>query len=212
MKTIYLRLMSCVSALALISVAAPCALAQCALPTKAVKPMSWSPQLGMRHGQLRLVDDDDKDRDQDRPSIVGMWHVIFTGKTVNGDPFPSVLQPVDNALVVWHRDGTEIMNSAREPQDGNFCLGVWKQTGENRYYLNHFPWKFNDTTGGTAGIGVPQDGVQLTEEVVVSPDGKSYSGNFTLQQYDTSGTLTTTIKGSLTATRVTTETKFTDLL
>ena len=208
MKTIYLRFMSCVGALALISVAAPCAAAQCALPAKAIKPANWLPRLGAQHGQLRLVDDDDKDR----PSIVGMWHVVFTGKTVNGGPYPDVLQPVDNALVVWHSDGTEIMNSARPAQDGNFCLGVWKHNGENRYYLNHFPWKFNDTTGGAAGIGVPQDGVQLTEEVTLSQDSKSYSGNFTLMQYDSSGNLTVTIKGTVAAKRITTETPFTDLL
>jgi len=208
MKTIYLRFVSCVGALALFSVAAPCALAQCALPAKAVKPASWSPQLGARHAQLRLVDDDNKDR----PSIVGMWHVVFTGQSYNGGPYPDMYQPVDNALVIWHSDGTEIMNSARPAQDGNFCLGVWKHNGEGRYYLNHFPWKFNDTTGAPAGIGVPQDGVQLTEEVVLSPDGKSYSGTFTLKQYDSTGTLTTTIKGILAATRITTETPFTDLL
>ncbi len=31
---------------------------------------------------------------------------------------------VDNAFVQWHSDGTEIMNSRRPAQDGNFCLGV----------------------------------------------------------------------------------------
>lgn len=31
------------------------------------------------------------------------------------------------------------MNSLRPPQDGNFCLGVWEQTGRSKYYLNHFP-------------------------------------------------------------------------
>ena len=208
MKTTYSRLMSCVGALALISVAAPCAIAQCALSVKPIKPANWLPRAAAQPSPLRLVDDDDKDR----PSIVGMWHVIFTGQTFNGNPYPDIYQPVDNALVVWHSDGTEIMNSARPAQDGNFCLGVWKHNGEGRYYLNHFPWKFNDTTGAPAGIGVPQDGVQLTEEVVLSPDGKSYSGTFTLMQYDSTGTLTTTIKGTLSAKRITTETPFTDLL
>jgi hypothetical protein len=76
------------------------------------------------------------------PSIVGMWHVIFTAKTSNGKDIPETV--VDNALAVWHSDKTEIMNSVRPPQDGNFCLGVWEQTGRNAYYLNHFPWFANE--------------------------------------------------------------------
>ena len=206
MKTIYLKLMSCVGALALVSVAASSALAQCAL--KPIKPASWLPDTGARHGSLRLVDDDGKDR----PSIVGMWHAVFTGQTFNGGTYPDAFQPADNALVVWHSDGTEIMNSARPPQDGNFCLGVWKHDGENRYYVNHFPWRPNDTTGGAAGIGIPQDGIQLTEQIVLSPDGKSYSGTFTLKQYDANGILTVTITGTIAAKRITTETQFSDLL
>jgi hypothetical protein len=47
---------------------------------------------------------------------------------------------IDNALVVWHSDYTEIMNSGRPPQDGDFCLGVWEQVGKSKYKLNHFAW------------------------------------------------------------------------
>jgi hypothetical protein len=46
--------------------------------------------------------------------------------------------PIDSGYVQWHSDGTEIMNSGRPPQNGDFCLGVWEKTGRSRYKLNHF--------------------------------------------------------------------------
>jgi hypothetical protein len=32
-------------------------------------------------------------------------------------------------MAVWHSDKTEIMNSGRPAQDGDFCLGVWESLG-----------------------------------------------------------------------------------
>jgi hypothetical protein len=208
MKVIYLRLMSCIAALALVSAVVPNAAAQCGMPSKPVKPANWLPQSSqVARLQLAAFDDDDSG-----PSIVGMWHAVFTGETVNGGPYPAALQPVDNSLVVWHSDGTEIMNSNRPAQDGNFCLGVWKETSKGHFLLNHIPWAGNDMAGGSSGIGNPQDGVQLTEEITLAPDGKSYTGHFTLVQYNSSGNVGVTITGSIAATRVTPTTPFTDLL
>src|SRR5215469_1269949 len=48
-----------------------------------------------------------------------------------GSSTPDLDTPIDNALVPWHSDGTELMNSARPPQDGDFCMGVWKRSGKN---------------------------------------------------------------------------------
>jgi hypothetical protein len=141
-----------------------------------------------------------------------MWHVVFTAHKVNGDPVPDPGMEIDNSIVVWHSDGTEIMNSSRPAQDGNFCLGVWKKTGKLKYYLNHIPWRGNDPTGGPGGIGNPLGGTQITEQVTLSPDGNSYSGYFTLTAYDTSGNIEVSFTGTLAATRVTTATKITDLL
>ena len=85
---------------------------------------------------------------------MGMWHVIFTAKTSFGKDIPDTV--IDNALAVWHSDKTEIMNSVRAPQDGNFCLGVWEKTGRSTYYLNHFPWFSNEFPNDTNnGIGMP---------------------------------------------------------
>lgn len=207
MRTNRGRFVSWIGALALIFTMAPCALAQCGLLTKSIKPTSWRPQYGGTHQMLvrtaALDDDDEQER-----SIVGMWHVIFTAQTMNGAPFSGV---IDNSLVVWHSDGTEIMNSSRPAQDGNFCLGVWTRTGRYRYYLNHLPWQGNDATNAPSGIGNPSGGTQLIEKVTLSRDGNSYSGTFTLDGYDTSGHVNVSFTGVLAAKRVTTSTSLADL-
>lgn len=205
MKAI-LRVMTYVGALALVLALVPVAKAQCGLPIKMAKPASWAPQLSAQRPRFVAVEDNN---DQRGPSIVGMWHVVFTGQTLNNAPFSGI---VDNAIVVWHNDGTEIMNSNRPAQDGNFCLGVWARTGALKYHLNHIPWQGNDPSGGPAGIGQPEDGVQLTEDVTLSADGNSYTGRFTLVAYDSAGNVSVTFTGTISATRITPDTPFTSLL
>jgi hypothetical protein len=162
-------------------------------------PQSWGGQ-----SASFLPSSDDADA-----TIVGMWHATFTAKTVNGSPIPNTV--IDNALVVWHRDKTEIMNSVRPPQDGNFCMGVWEKTGDT-YRLNHFAWFGNDTANAPSGIGNPAGPTQIVEEVTLSPDGKNYSGTFTLTAYDTSGHVAVTLTGVIAATRITLHTNVPDLL
>lgn len=142
--------------------------------------------------------------------IVGMWHVTFTAKGNEAGPPDGA--PIDNAVVIWHADGTEIMNSNRPAQDGNFCLGVWEKTGRSKYVLNHMPWQGNDTENASAGIGNPQGGAQIIEKISLSPEGNNYSGTFTLDAYDTSGNNVAHIIGVLSATRVTVNTNVKDLL
>jgi hypothetical protein len=143
-------------------------------------------------------------------SIVGMWHVTFTAWGNEAGPPDGT--PIDNALVTWHSDGTELMNSARPPQDGDFCMGVWKKTGKFTYNLNHFAWLANDTANAPAGIGNPTGPTRFFEEITLSPDGKHYTGKFTLDAYDTSGTQVAHIVGVIAGTRITTDTTVNDLL
>jgi hypothetical protein len=173
----------------------PSALGQCGMATKPMKPAVWHPQYGGAH--LMMVRAARGDDDEKEPSIVGMWHVIFTATT---GPVTGV---IDNSVVVWHSDGTEIMNSSRPAQDGNFCLGVWTQTGELKYYLNHIPWQGNAPSADFA-IGPFQGGAQ-------SPDGNSYSGSFTLDAYDVDGNPSGSFSGTLKAKRITTNTSFNDV-
>lgn len=166
-----------------------------------VVPQSWNGQSG-----LFLPISDSLSTDP----IVGMWHVAFTAQ--GNEIGPPDGTPIDNAMVVWHSDGTEIMNSNRPAQDGNFCLGVWEKTGKSRYKLNHMPWQGNDASNAPSGIGNPQGGVNIVEEVTLSPDGKHYSGTFTLDAYDTSGNQVAHVVGLISATRVTVNTRVKDLL
>ena len=166
-------------------------------------PQAW-PGLGaVQPGSLLLVSDD-------ADPIVGMWHVTFTAQ--GNEPGPPDGTPISNALVVWHRDKTEIMNSARPPQDGNFCMGVWTKTGKSKYKLNHFAWFGNDTAYAPSGIGNPVGPTQFIQEITLDPGGRHYTGTFTLNAYDTSGNLTAHILGVINATRVTITTTVPELL
>jgi hypothetical protein len=201
------RFAQAMGALALVLAMVPAAIAQCGMPTKLIKPSSWQPQLQGPRLMRAALGGDWLDGE---PGIVGMWHVIFTATTSNGTSIPATV--IDNALAVWHADHTEIMNSVRPPQDGNFCLGVWEQTGFNKYYANHFPWFANQFPNGTDnGIGMPTGPTQITETVTLAPDGNHFSGWFTLTAYSTSFTVVQTFTGSIAGTRITTSTKATDL-
>ena len=190
----------------------PSAVAQCGLSTKLVKPSSWQPRIGSARLIGAALGPFSEDDDRDGPSIVGMWHVVFTAHSMNGDAIPAPGAVIDNSLVTWHSDGTELMNSSRPAQDGNFCMGIWEKTGRYTYSLNHIPWQGNDPSNAPGGIGNPEGAAQLTEQVTLSPDGSHYWGSFTLTAYDLVGNQTITFSGTFYATRVTMTTKATDLL
>jgi hypothetical protein len=170
-------------------------------PAASFQPQSWQEQF--QPSSMLLVQ-------QNNDSIVGMWKVNFTAKgNPNGPPDGT---PIDAALVVWHNDGTEIMNSGRPAQDGDFCMGVWAKTGANRYRLNHFAWGGNDTTNAPTGIGNPTGPTHVTETVTLNSDATAYSGTFVLTAYDTSGNITAQIRGTINATRITVDTTVHSLL
>jgi hypothetical protein len=194
----------------LLGSATPKALATCGVSIKPIKPSAWSPQYGAAR-LTRTADDDAADKGN-IPSIVGMWHVVFTADTaLGGVTIPPTV--VDNALAVWHADHTEVMNSVRPPQDGNFCLGVWEQSGSNKYYLNHFAWYANEFPNTNAsGIGDPQGPTQFQEWVTVSPDGCHFTGSFHLTAYDLSNNVLAAFTGTLAGTRITVTTTEKDLV
>jgi hypothetical protein len=164
---------------------------------------SWQGSDPLQPGSLlRIAGDSDP--------IVGMWHVTFTAQ--GNEIGPPDGTPIDNALATWHSDGTELMNSARPPQDGDFCMGVWKRTRRFTYKLNHFAWFANDTANAPGGVGNPTGPARMLQQVTLSPDGKHYSGTFTLDAYDTSGTQVAHIVGVIAATRITVNTTVPDLL
>jgi hypothetical protein len=185
---------------------APAALAQCGMPSKLIKPSAFHPAIEDAVPRASTLNDLGVGQ-----SIVGMWHVLFTAQTMNGSAIPDTV--IDNALSVWHNDHTEIMNSVRPPQDGNFCLGVWQQTGRSSFYLNHFAWFANQFPNDTNnGIGDPVGPTRFTESVTVAPDGNHFTGTFTLTAYDTRGNVMIAFTGALSGTRITTSTTTADLL
>jgi hypothetical protein len=189
--------------------AVPAALGQCGLPAKAAKPAAWRPQFGA--ARLVRTADDDPLRREDGKSMVGMWHVIFTATASKGESMPSTV--IDNALAVWHSDRTEIMNSVRPPQDGNFCMGVWEQLDVSHYFLNHFPWYANEFPNASpSGIGDAQGPTQIQEWIKLSPDGDHFTGTFQLDSYDLSNNILASFTGTLAGTRITTRTKEKDLV
>ena len=127
--------------------------------------------------------------------IVGLWDVKFVSVGTPGIPDGTV---IDQAYVVWHSDGTEIMNSARPAISSNFCLGVWKQIGRRTFKLNHFA-KAWDMVTGTTYVGP----ANIKEQVVLDRDENSYHGTFTLDQFDTNGNVLAHITGTLTGARIT---------
>lgn len=207
--------MPALGALALACSMIPSALAQCGSLPKQAHPASLDMQSGQAHltnATFALTSNDAalNDEQEHRPSIVGMWHVTFTAE--GNQEGPPNGTPIDNAIIVWHSDHTEIMNSGRPPQDGAFCMGVWEETARCKYKLNHFAWAANDTTNAPGGIGNPAGPTHIVEEVTLSPDGKHYTGRFTLEAFDTSGNRTAHIVGETKGTRITMNTTVGDLL
>jgi hypothetical protein len=135
-------------------------------------------------------------------SIVGFWHVKFVSEGTTGIPDGTV---IDMGFSQWHSDGTEILNSSRPPATSNFCLGVWEKTGPHTYKLNHFALS-SDLNGHLVGPA------NIREDVTLDADGDSYSGKFSIDQFDLSGKALAHIVGNISATRITADTTITDIL
>jgi len=137
----------------------------------------------------------------DTDPIVGFWKVKLMSKDNSGIPDGTVL---DAGYSQWHSDGTEIMNSSRAPDTQSFCLGVWKKTGHARYKLNHFAISWaNGNLLGPANI---------REDVTLSHDGNSFTGTFTVDQYDQFGNSLVHLVGQIEGKRITVDTSVTDVL
>lgn len=127
-------------------------------------------------------------------AIVGMWKFEFISQGNLGLGIPDGVV-LDSGFQTWHADGTELTNSARPPQDGDFCMGVWAydKTG---YRLNHYAL-------GNNLDGTPAGPANIRERVTVSRDGNSLSGLFSIDQYDLAGTVVLVhLDGTFSATRV----------
>jgi hypothetical protein len=166
------------------------------------KTVSWQTPASFFGGLSLVRTSNDGDWSQ-RGDIVGMWRFTMSITGPNGQPIV-----IDDGYSQLHMDGTEIMNSgAHAPNTGNFCLGVWAQTGPGTYKINHFPLAWDSS--GTAAQGP----VHLVANVKLT-DHDHFSGPFTLDVYswdgneivNASGPPIAHLTGTFSATRVTTET------
>ena len=128
--------------------------------------------------------------------IVGFWKFKFVSQGSTGIPDGAV---IDNGFSQWHSDGTEITNSLRPPSTGNFCLGVYQQTGSSTYALNHFALGW-DLSGNFIGP------VQIRENVKLSHNGSQFTGTFTIDQFNPAGDVLAHVQGQVTGTRITVNT------
>jgi hypothetical protein len=175
----------------------------------AAKPAAWS----ATSGGARLVragyqPAEEGNQRNSAAAIVGMWHVKLVSQTItyfnNAPqlPFPEGVE-FDAGYQQWHSDGTEMLNSGgRPPAVSSFCMGVWEQIGPRTFKLNHFAisWTPGETRTGPTSI---------VEEVTISPNGKTFSGQFTITDYlETDGSSGSslskqdTISGPITGTRI----------
>jgi hypothetical protein len=171
------------AALAGVAAIAPAAWAGCG--NAPVKPASFD--VGSKGGQLTLADFVPT-ANMGSQGIVGLWSVSFVAGGAQ----------IDWGYSEWHSDGTEITNSGgHSPASGNFCLGVWRQSGGNTFHLKHFPLAYDPATGALVAK------IILTEDVTLDRTGNNYSGPFSLDIYDPTGaTLLQHIPGTITGHRV----------
>ena len=157
---------------------------------------SWHPQAGSVH-LLRSAYFPGDEEASPSASIVGMWHVKFIAKGNSGIPDGT---EIDAGYSQWHSDGTEIMNSGgRNPNTGDFCLGVWEKTGAMEYKLNHFAAAWDPTAGTDGALLGP---ARIQETVTLGASGNTFAGSFTISQYNEAGALLAQVKGNITATRI----------
>jgi hypothetical protein len=190
MKTSLKKMAMAAAVMLAVTVIAASANAACGIGKPQVRPQSWN-QDGMSSSLLKMVNSGDE-------PITGLWKVDFiaSGNPAPGPPDGTVL---DHAYVQWHNDGTEIMNSGRNPETQSFCLGVWKKVGHHHYKLNHVAVSWDQTVDTQN----PQGPANIREDVVLGPAGNHFSGSFVLVQYDQAGNVLFQATGKLKGTRIT---------
>ncbi len=151
--------------------------------------------------------------------IVGLWAFKYTSEGNSGTLGIPDGTPIDAGNTLWFADGNELTQSGvRNPIVGATCLGVWKQTGERTYVLNHIGLSWNPLAPSTApagnsnpggGPGAPGGPAFIKQFVTLSRDGQSYTGTFSINQLLPDGktpALPAPIIGKITATRITIDT------
>jgi hypothetical protein len=126
-------------------------------------------------------------------AITGLYEFEWWAVVPGGPPTPILF---DSGFVTLHDDGTELGNSgSRAPVTGNFCSGIWTQTGPYTYEVNHWglSWVTDGPPTGYAELNGKSDNpdsaftfagpANIIEKLTLARDGNSFTGTFTLTQY-----------------------------
>jgi len=115
----------------------------------------------------------DQDRKNDsRATILGMWKmVLYAGGELN-----------DVGFEQFSAGGTELVNDVGAFNAGNnFCIGAWKQVGPRSYDVVH-PFFIFD------GLNAIEVSIERAH-FLISRDGNRFTGTWTQDNYDLTGTL-----------------------
>lgn len=184
------------AAFLMLLLSASAAKAGCAVP---------SYKAGAAHASLSAIPQPDGEYNE-HASIVGLWHVLYTGDSDDnfppGGPFPPTPFLFLESFKTWHADGTEFENAFLPPAGGNICFGVWKETGDHHIKLHHIGLMF--ASDGSISSIFTDD-----EIVMVGSDGKTYKGSFDFRLWPPSyeavgkGSPISEVKGTVSSTRIT---------
>jgi hypothetical protein len=147
------------------------------LGQEALSEQATSPQAQEQHDKRSHV------------TIVGFWKTIAFASGVLNDVGFQQFAP----------GGTELLNDTGVPGGGNsFCMGAWKRIGPLTYSLVH-PFFVLDASG-PAPIAIGIERARMT----VAPDGNTFQGTWTQDNYDFSGHVVPGghFDGTLTGTRI----------
>jgi hypothetical protein len=168
--------------------------AGCAVPYKAAAAPA-----------IPFVSSHSEEEGNGKASIVGLWHVIYTGTSDDnfppGGPYPPTPFQFVESFKTWHADGTEFENAFLPPTGGNICFGVWKEVDDCTVKLHHIGLMFNPD-GSILSI------FTVDETDKVASDGKTYKGFFDFKlwppNYDSvgKGLPIAEVKGTTAATRI----------
>lgn len=164
------------------TVSAQCGGSFNAMATAAGQKQSVLLQPSPVHDVFNAVSDDE------RPSIVGLWHIRFV---VGSDT-------IQEAFQVWNLGGTEVHNPNVDPRGGSVCLGAWKESVRRAFRLTHRVWNYNST-------GTFMGTINLSETVTVGSGGATQSGTFTLDFYDPAGNFLFEVPGNVVGERISPE-------
>ena len=114
---------------------------------------------------------------------VGTWVVTYA---IGGNP-------IGQAFIQWHDDGTEWENINFPIEGGNICLGSWKALDPLHVSRLHYGWLY--TAGLLTGYFIE------TETVKVAPRN-AYTGVDDVRFFDLSGNLLNEIGETSTAIRI----------